>query len=147
MNLRIFFVVFSLSYLLTVPLTAARDKQPFVTVLNQLELAKVIMGLDSYKPVGNPIVDLLDEDNDESYEITLDGGREHVIVVVCDDDCDDVDVSLYSKSGDLIDKDDDNDGTAIITGVTTYTGRYYLNIELSDCDADPCAVAANAYKN
>lgn len=146
MNLRSFFFIFALGYALTVTYAKARDTQPYKTVLNQLELASSVMGLDNYKPVGDPIVDLLDEDDTRIYEIELDGNRDHSILVVCDDDCDDVDVALYTRNWTLIEENDDDGDTAFLEGRTPYSGVYYLKIKLPDCDADPCAVAAMAFK-
>lgn len=146
MKLRSMFIIFALGYALTVIYAKANDKQPFETVLNKLELASVIMGLDDYSSIGEPIVDLLNEDDTKTYKIELDGQRNHSILVVCDGDCDDVDVSLYTRNWTLIEEDDDDGDTGFLEGRTPYTGEYYLKIELPDCDADPCAVAAMAFK-
>jgi len=125
----------------TVP--AAKAASPYSEVEKQLLAAALTLGIaGEYEPVLDPFFSEIDEDDSDDVEVELRGGREYAIVVVCDDDCDDVDVSLYDSHGRLVDKDIDEDDTALIHGRPDRTETYTVRIEVEDCDSEPCVVGA-----
>ncbi len=121
----------------------AHAEQAYEEVADQLIAAATVIGLsDGFEPVGDPLFVELNEDEQDAFEFEMRGGREHAIVVVCDDDCDDVDVRLYDSEGDLIDKDTDGDDVAVLNGEPDDTEDFIVEISVEDCDREPCVVGA-----
>ncbi len=125
------------------PLYADRDD--IGDVLEQLAIFNFFNELEGYESVVDPLILLLDEDESEYNEIYMKKNRSYMISIVCDDDCDDVDVWLFDDDGDLVDSDTDGDDTAILKGRPDESGTYTVKIRVVDCDKEPCYVGAQAF--
>ena len=80
----------------------------------------------------------LDDDANTNVNVTLDGGKDYVIVGVCDQDCTDVDLTIYNSDGDEIDSDLQTDDKPVLTFSTSRSGRYRIKVSMVRCSANPC---------
>jgi hypothetical protein len=124
----------------------ASDDEPVENVLEQLQMSAVVLGLDGFNPAEEPLVFMMDEDEKRSAHMKMIRGHHYTLVAVCDDDCDDVDIRLLAPNGKVVDVDDGDKEPAVIDGVIPSTGIYTVEIRLSDCNSDPCAVAAAPFR-
>ena len=142
-NTNLITIIFTSMVFLCLPVIAsANDDEPVENVLEQLQMSAVVLGLNGFDSIDNPIVFMMDEGETRRAQIKLIGGRHYTLIAVCDDDCDDVDIRLLAPNGKVVDVDDGDNEPAVIDGVIPSTGRYTVEIRLPDCDSDPCAVAA-----
>ena len=80
----------------------------------------------------------LDDDASESLEIPLDGGTRYRLVGVCDQDCSDVDLTIYGPDGGEVDSDLENDDHPRLTVTPGTNGRYRVKVTMTTCTANPC---------
>jgi len=70
--------------------------------------------------------------------VALVKGRQYKIVGVCDADCYDLDLSLYSDSGAPIRTDRQVDDLPTLTLRAPYTGYYKVKAPMANCTLGPC---------
>lgn len=87
----------------------------------------------------------LDEDDSAYYDLELSDRYEYIAIGVCDEDCDDLDLVIYDSAGDAIAEDVENDAVPVIAGRPDYLGRYKMEVEMVDCDSEPCSYGVTLY--
>jgi hypothetical protein len=80
----------------------------------------------------------LDDDASESLNIPLDGGTQYVLVGKCDQDCTDLDLTIYDPDGKKITEDIQDDDTPVLQLTPRSDGRYRVKVTMPTCSADPC---------
>jgi hypothetical protein len=70
--------------------------------------------------------------------IPLVKGRSYKIVGVCDEDCYDLDLSLYNDSGEPIRTDPQGDALPNLTLRAPYSGYYMVKAPMARCSIGPC---------
>jgi hypothetical protein len=80
----------------------------------------------------------LNDDANESLTIPLDGGTRYRLVGACDQDCSDVDLTIYAPDGSEVDADLENDDHPRLTVTPSESGRYRVKVTMSACTANPC---------
>ena len=87
----------------------------------------------------------LADDANESLTLTLDAGTEYQIVGVCDNDCTDVDLTLYDAAGNVVDSDLLDDDVPIVSVTPSRSGRYRVQVSMAVCSAEPCYYGVGVY--
>ena len=80
----------------------------------------------------------LDDDQNESLNIPLDGGTKYILVGVCDQDCSDVDLTIYDPDGNEVDSDLETDDKPVLELTPRSDGRYRVKVSMVACSANPC---------
>lgn len=92
------------------------------------------------------IVGLLDDDETVGLELRLRPGRQYMVLGVCDEDCDDLDLTVGTMRGELVDEDVESDDVPILDFVAPADGRAILFIGMVSCDTNPCAFGYRVYR-
>lgn len=80
---------------------------------------------------------LLDNGGLYDIELGVDGG-EVAVLAVCDDDCEDLDLAVYSEAEEILGKDDMDDAFPLVKFATETPGRFYVRVGMAKCTLDPC---------
>jgi hypothetical protein len=83
-------------------------------VRDQLTRAAAVFVDRGFRVADQPVLDRLGPEETATHEVTLTGGREYVLVGVCDEDCQDVDLRLLDADGDVLAEDVAADDTPIL---------------------------------
>lgn len=78
--------------------------------------------------------------------ITVRDARQYTILGSCDDDCGDLDFSLYDPAGRLIASDLASDDSPSIRAWLIPGVRYRLEVLMASCLLEPCAYAMGVYR-
>jgi hypothetical protein len=76
-----------------------------------------------------------------TVEVMLEEGREYVLVGICDDNCSDIDFTVFDPAGDILDGDMESDDLPMVTVYAETDGVFTVEVDMADCTEDPCAVA------
>jgi hypothetical protein len=87
----------------------------------------------------------LRDDASEDLTLTLDAGTEYQIVGVCDNDCSDVDLTLYNAAGAVVDSDMLDDDVPIVSVTPARSGRYRVHVSMAVCTTEPCYYGVGVY--
>ena len=80
----------------------------------------------------------LDEGETETVTLNLDVGVEYQIMGACDNDCSDVDLTLYDGAGNEVDQDLQLDDYPIVSVTPRRGGNFRVVVSMADCSAEPC---------
>lgn len=83
-------------------------------------------------------ISTLDGSSSEKVRVSLTAGVDYQFLGVCDNDCTDLDLTLYEPGGDAVATDVELDDTPIILYTATRSGTYQIEITMVDCDISPC---------
>lgn len=79
-------------------------------------------------------VGLLKDGEYTNLDVTLVVGRDYRLVGVCDQDCADLDMKLYNKSGSLVASDTSTDDIPLVDVSPVAAGDYTLKVSMADCN-------------
>lgn len=122
-----------------------RDQDFKDQVEQQLLLLSEDVGLWGYELTHDPYLGRLEDNTEEQITLELLGGINYGIVVVCDEDCGDVDLELYDESGNLIDSDNLTDDRPFIEVEPQWDGPFTLNVIMPSCKAPYCYYGIGAF--
>lgn len=88
--------------------------------------------------VENYVVGMLDENDTDSLTFWLDGRTDYTIVGVCDEDCGDIDLTVFDDDGDMVDEDLLRDNFPIVHVSPSRDGAYTIDVDMYECDIEPC---------
>ena len=91
-----------------------------------------------YQVVTPMVTGSLNQGSNTSHTVTLTGGRNYVIIGVCDRDCSDVDLRLYDPSGNNVATDIATDDHPTLQFTAGMSGNYRLQVEMATCSTNPC---------
>jgi hypothetical protein len=80
----------------------------------------------------------LDNGESEMVEVTLDIGTLYQIMGACDNDCSDLDLTLYDRAGREIDSDLQVDDYPVVSVEPGRTATYRVKVTMARCTAEPC---------
>lgn len=89
-------------------------------------------------PQGTPTTGNLNDDADESILVNLTAGTRYAIAGVCDQDCTDVDLQIFSSDGTKIGEDVAVDDKPVVVFTAGYTGQYRVKVLMATCSTNPC---------
>jgi hypothetical protein len=103
-----------------------------------------------YLPAGQSIVrgplgGSLDQGDTINYSFQLVAGRSYTILGVCDNDCSDLDITLYDPAGNQVAEDVLTDDKPVASITARRSGRYRATISMASCSTGACFYAVAAY--
>jgi hypothetical protein len=108
-------------------------------VATQLEAASEMFAAEGFSQEGTTRTGALAVNESQRVVVNLVGGREYVIVGVCDGDCTDLDLVLYHGAEDeVISEDFEPDDVPMVTASPTESGRYHVEVLMAGCSVAPC---------
>ncbi len=107
-------------------------------VRQQLDGIKEQLATMGYVPARDYHMSSLPDEGTERVPLTLRAGFTYTIVGACDDDCQDMDLTLYDAAGNVLDTDVELDSLPILEVTPTATATYQLEVSMVDCQAPPC---------
>ena len=103
-----------------------------------LSIKSAAFSEDRFEETHNDKYDSLDEDDSDTLTFTLKEGMEYRIYGVCDNDCSDLDMTLYDENDNEIAEDATTDDIPIVQVSPKWTGKFSLEVEMYECDDEPC---------
>ena len=80
----------------------------------------------------------LNDGGAEMVDLDLDVGREYQIMGACDEDCSDLDFTLYDGNGNVVDSDMLDDDYPLVTVTVSRSGVFRVRVSMAACSAEPC---------
>lgn len=144
MNARSVLATAALSTLAMVSVQAQNTYQQ--QIANQFNRMEANMTQRGFVAVGSPTTGSLNNQADESILINLNSGTHYMIRGVCDADCDDVDLQVFSSDGTKIGEDLLTDDIPIVEFNAGYTGQFRVKILMASCKTNPCYYGVQVYQ-
>jgi hypothetical protein len=116
---------------------------------NQLDV-QLRQSRSTYLPAGQslvrgPLGGSLDQGDTINYSFQLVAGRSYTILGVCDNDCSDLDITLYDPAGNQVAEDVLTDDKPVASVTARRSGRYRATISMASCSTGACFYAVAAY--
>jgi hypothetical protein len=86
----------------------------------------------------------LNDDATASVTVPLDAGTSYKIIGVCDEDCSDLDLTLFSGSTKL-EEDVLDDDVPILSVKPTASGNFRISVVMAACSSSPCRYGIAIY--
>lgn len=80
----------------------------------------------------------LNDGGTEIVELDLDIGTDYEIIGACDDDCTDLDLTLYDGSGEVVDSDLLDDSFPMVSVTVIRSGSFTVEVSMANCSSEPC---------
>jgi hypothetical protein len=87
----------------------------------------------------------LNEGASRSLSFTLDIGREYSILGLCDEDCTDVDLTLYDAAGRQVASDLEADDYPMVSVTPSRSGTYRVEVKMAACSEAPCRYGVGVF--
>jgi hypothetical protein len=129
------------------PTAYAQSAEYIRQLANQLSQARDSYVPNNYRLVVGPNNDSLAQGDSDNYTVTLQGGRSYKLVGVCDNDCTDLDITLYDSDGDVVDRDLLDDDKPVVSVSGKSGGRYRMNVSMASCSTGTCFYSVAVYGN
>jgi hypothetical protein len=107
-------------------------------VFNWLEEAGGEFERQGFRPLGPPEGGVLRPHQDASQRLMMRAGHEYQIIGMCDDNCSDLDLSLYSAGGQLLRTDAAPDDLPLLAYAPPTSGYYFVRITMQECSQETC---------
>lgn len=91
-----------------------------------------------YRQTDDKFVADLGVEEGETQYLDFVGGKHYLIVAVCDVDCSDIDLHLYSPDGEMVASDELPDDAPVLEVGNVGGGRHRLGIGMFACTSEPC---------
>jgi hypothetical protein len=144
MNVRHVLAALALSALVAPSANAQNQYQ--TQIVNQIGRLSPIMQGRGWSPFGSPTTGSLNTQSDESILVNLNGGGHYMVAGVCDNDCDDVDIQVFSSDGTKLGEDMLTDDQPRVEFNASYTGQYRVKILMASCKTNPCYYGVQVYQ-
>jgi hypothetical protein len=131
--------------LLLVPAPAKAQSEYERQVLDILSEVSGFALDQGYAQTRDKLVSALGESESQDHYISFAPGRDYVIVAVCDVDCSDIDLHLYSPAGDEVGADIQPDDVPVIELGNVGGGEHRLEVGMYACSSEPCFYAVGVY--
>lgn len=96
---------------------------------------------DDYRAVGTPVQGRLETDGQRLIPLKVPANGNYLVLAACDDECYDIDLSLFGADGTLLYRDDYDDDFPVVYGDKLKAGQtIYAMISMYDCanEKDGC---------
>jgi hypothetical protein len=130
--------VISATFFLAPTAASANNSRYVNDIANQLVRAARTAGLGGYTRTHEPFIDKLTHDDYDNITINLRAGTSYAIIGVCDRDCQDLDIVLYDRAGNVIASDLQNDDTPLVRINPNRSGTYRIRVNMASCNNNPC---------
>jgi hypothetical protein len=80
----------------------------------------------------------LNQNGNEMVSLNLSIGTQYQILGQCDNDCTDLDLTLYDAAGNQIDQDIELDDYPLVTVTPRRSGTYRVKVVMATCSVEPC---------
>lgn len=94
---------------------------------------------------GDAVYGALEEEDDEYFEFEFVGHRDYVIVGICDNDCDDLDLLLYDRNDNVVASDMEIDDYPTLALPAGRSGVHYVEAAMAGCSVEPCFYAVQIF--
>lgn len=138
-------ILLVLAALAFVPVQAAAQSEWEQQVIDQINGAAQFLSSEGYTLVGTAQTGSLNDGASTDFEVTLQAGVHYFLVGVCDNDCPDIDLSLFDGSGNQVDSDYEDDAFPMVEATPSGTGSFGVHVYMADCDAEPCYYGVGVY--
>jgi len=123
--------------------TKDRFKQQANTKL--IEIANSF-NLGSNKLTQEAHVESLWNNEKDKFTLNLESGKSYAILGICDQDCQDIDLTIYDQNLKIIDYDTADDHTPLVNIKPDHSSSYQVEIEMSQCSVSPCAYGVGIFE-
>jgi hypothetical protein len=133
--------IIALAALVALPLfssPAAAQNEWVTQVRRQLTTAGRSLAERGYTLSHDVSTGSLDQGATQDLTLSLDAGTQYQILGVCDNDCTDVDLTLYDAAGREVDSDLQVDDYPVVSVSPARSGRYRVHVSMATCSAEPC---------
>lgn len=139
-------VVLALGVSLTARELRAQTPATYLTQLQtQLGMHSSDFTNRGYTPVGTFQTASLAAGSNGTHTVDLTGGRTYGILGVCDNDCSDVDLTLFGPGGNQIAQDVATDDYPELLFTAPSSGQYRLQVRMVTCRVSPCYYGVQLY--
>ena len=87
----------------------------------------------------------LDDGRSERLTIRIGSGMETQLIGACDTDCSDLDLTLFDSSGREVDSDVQVDDFPIVSVRPAKDAVYTIQVQMVECDNEPCRFAIQQF--
>lgn len=115
-----------------------------VQVYNQFRLYEQQMTLTNQSH--EIVTGFLEDDSETWINIELPGGYTYFVLGVCDNDCIDLDLGLYSQAGELLSEDVETDDYPLVGVSVAEKAIYRVKVVMADCSTAPCRYGLGVYR-
>ncbi len=107
------------------------------TVWSQLEAVYSWADGEGYA-TRNYLIGKLDEEETDTWTMTLYGGNDYLIIGACDGDCGDLDITVLDEYDNTIARDTETDDVPVVQLDLEEQGRYQIRVKMYSCSVEPC---------
>lgn len=111
-------------------------------VMAQMASVQQALAAQGFQQVGQPTSGALQTSAQQDIPVDLYVGYEYRIAAVCDNDCTDIDLTLFDGMGQVISQDNAVDAHPIVPVYVTGSGRFTVKVLMYTCSNQPCYYAA-----
>jgi hypothetical protein len=144
-TMRVTWAVVASAALLLPSLAQAQNSRWEVQVRDQLNRAGSFLSDNGYTMTHELKTGSLRDDASEFFSLELDAGKSYAVVGVCDGDCTDMDLQLFSPEGQQMSSDMKTDDVPIVEAHPTQTARYRVKVLMAACTTSPCFYGVGVY--
>jgi hypothetical protein len=137
--LRKLLLAASLAAALTLPAAAHAQQDPWEQQVRSL-LAQAGKTFEDrgYQLTHQVLTGALSQSATTMLDVRLDAGTTYQIIGVCDNDCSDLDLTLYDADGKQVDADTELDDVPMVAVAPPHPGTYRLQVQMATCSDQPC---------
>lgn len=144
MNPRLFTALAIAASVISVPAAAQTGENLIQTLLNIVdrELSNQGLRITAVANLGNG----LDDGESRGDIVRLDAGRSYIVVGVCDEDCEDFDLEIKDRNGEVVGSDFLEDDAPMVRLNSVGGGGYQIRSIMADCSLEPCLTGVRVYR-
>jgi hypothetical protein len=114
-------------------------------VIRQLNVIEGYLAGEGYNRSHGVVTGSLRQYQSEEIRTQLYAGMSYGIVGVCDNDCSDLDLRVYSPSGTLLERDTQVSEVPVVLLTPRANGSYKTRVTMSACSAAPCRYGISTF--
>ncbi|MBS0386415.1 MAG: toll/interleukin-1 receptor domain-containing protein [Proteobacteria bacterium] len=114
-------------------------------LMQQLQQAGQLAAQQGFQQVGQPFAGGLIQGQSWNVPAQLVAGYEYRVLGVCDQNCRDLDLSVYDESGATVAQDNATDDHPTVAIAPAANGQFTIQAQMFQCSAQPCYYALVLY--
>jgi hypothetical protein len=118
------------------------EAQYHAQVQTQMGAIQQAMGSQGFQQIGTITMGQLRVGQTQDIPMELYVGYEYRVAATCDNDCSDLDLTLYDGYGNVISQDNAADDHPIVPVVVTGSGSFTVRASMYACSVEPCYYGA-----